>query len=100
MIGEFSAVAQSSAGFQRAAVAMMKTFHVLKGNPSMLQSAMHRFGYNGANVLAPRTLPRSGRPSSVFRRKVKLEGRRKPTAGTLDSQSSSSTVDVFCSEQT
>ncbi|XP_035032677.1 uncharacterized protein si:dkey-75a21.2 isoform X1 [Hippoglossus stenolepis] len=100
MIGEFSAVAQSSAGFQRAAVAMMKTFHALKGNPSMLQSAMHMFGHNGANGLASRTPPRSGPPSSMFPRKVKLDGRRKPTARTLDSQSSSSTVDVFCSEQT
>ncbi|XP_053275634.1 uncharacterized protein si:dkey-75a21.2 [Pleuronectes platessa] len=107
MIGEFSAVAQSSAGFQRAAVAMMKTFYALKGNPSMLQSAMHTFGHNGATGLASRPLPRSARPSSMFHRKVQLEGGRRPTARrpkkvvtTPDSQSSTSTVDMFCSEQT
>ncbi|KAM3872205.1 5-hydroxytryptamine receptor 6 [Diretmus argenteus] len=44
MMRDFSAQGMSTEGFRAAASAMMKTYHRLKGNPSMLQSAMHMFG--------------------------------------------------------
>lgn len=83
MIKEFSALVQSNEGFQGAASAFMKTFHRLKGNPSMLQSAMRMFGrYDGSSQ---RGANRAGssiatQPSSVNRRKVKNGGRRRVTA--------------------
>ncbi|XP_040009560.1 uncharacterized protein si:dkey-75a21.2 [Xiphias gladius] len=93
MIKEFSAMGQSSEGFQRAASAMMHTFHRLKENPSMLQSAMHMFGHYGSKSLASqqaRALRRAAncsgtsiaaQPTSVARRKVKRGGRQRITAG-------------------
>ncbi|XP_062289944.1 uncharacterized protein LOC133994660 isoform X2 [Scomber scombrus] len=91
MIKEFSAMVQSNEGFQGAASAFIKTFHRLKGNPSMLQSAMRMFGrYDGSSLVSKRALQRAAncagssiatQPSSVTRRKVKLGGRRRVTAG-------------------
>ncbi|AWP05088.1 Hypothetical protein SMAX5B_021570 [Scophthalmus maximus] len=73
---EFSAVAQSSAGFRRASAAMMQSFHRLKGNPAALQAAMHTFGRHGTDH--PTSLP--GR-SSVSRPEVELGGRRQLGGG-------------------
>ncbi|XP_071317502.1 uncharacterized protein [Trachinotus anak] len=93
MMKEFSAMAQSNEEFQRAAAAMMKTFHRLKGNPSMLQSAMHTFGHNvgrslpsqraqgrqrASNAAGP---SRTAQPTSVTRQKVQLRGTHRLTAG-------------------
>ncbi|XP_042284784.1 uncharacterized protein LOC121908650 [Thunnus maccoyii] len=95
MIKEFSAMVQNNEGFQGAASAFMKAFHRLKGNPSMLQSAMHMFGRYDTNSLASqraqalqRAANRAGpgitsQPNSVARRKVKVGGRRRPAAGRL-----------------
>lgn len=91
MIKEFSAIVQSNEGFQGAASAFVKTFHRLKGNPSMLQSAMRMFGhYDGSSLVSKRALQRAAncagssiatQPSSVTRRKVKLGGVRRVTVG-------------------
>ncbi|KAM7394498.1 hypothetical protein PAMP_021298 [Pampus punctatissimus] len=93
MIKEFSAIVQSNKGFHGAASAFMKTFHRLKGNPSMLRSAMHMFGRYDANSLASRraqapqwTINRAGpsraaQPVSVACRKDKLRCRRRITTG-------------------
>ena len=95
MIQEFLALGQSSEGFQRAASAMMKTFHRLKENPSTLQLAMHMFGHYGANSLVSRQAQalwraanRTGtriaaQPTSCTRPKVKLGGRCRLAAGRL-----------------
>ncbi|XP_022601771.1 uncharacterized protein LOC111222346 [Seriola dumerili] len=93
MIKEFSAMAQSNEEFQRAASAMMKAFHRLKGNPSRLLSAMHMFGHNVANSPALQQAQSRRRaancagpnitahPTSVAGGKVKFGGRSRLTAG-------------------
>lgn len=81
---------QSSKEFQVAGSAFLKAFNRLKGNPSMLQAAMHMFGRHGASSQAwkrtkdLRRAPNCAGPSTATQptsRKVKLGGRRRLTAG-------------------
>ncbi len=52
MSQEFAAMVQSSEGFQVAGWAFLKAFNRLKGNRSMMQSAMHMFGRYGMSSFA------------------------------------------------
>ncbi|KAM7419548.1 hypothetical protein PAMA_016587 [Pampus argenteus] len=93
MIEEFSAIVQRNKGFQGAASAFMKTFHRLKGNPSMLRSAMHMFGrYDDNSMALQRTqalqwtvnragTSRAAQPVSVAHQKDKLGCRRRTATG-------------------
>ncbi|XP_038558875.1 uncharacterized protein LOC119891366 [Micropterus salmoides] len=89
MSREFAAMVQSSERFQVAGSAFLRAFNRLKGNPSMMQAAMHMFGCYGAGSLASKRaggLRRDAKhtgpsiatqPNSVARQKVKLVGRRR-----------------------
>lgn len=79
---------QSRKEFQVAGLAFFKAVNRLKGNPSVLQSAMHMFGRYGVSSLASkraRVLRQAAnhagpniatQPTSVARQKVKLGDRR------------------------
>ncbi|XP_044052303.1 uncharacterized protein si:dkey-75a21.2 [Siniperca chuatsi] len=94
MSQEFAAMVQSSERFQVAGSAFLKAFNRLKGNPSMMQSAMHMFGRCGGGSLASKRAgalrraanqagPSIATQPSVTRRKVKLVSRHRLTAGRL-----------------
>lgn len=90
---ELSEILLNSEALEGGAAAMIKTFNKLKGNPSRLLSAFHMFGrygtYSQASQRAQalrRVVNRAGpsiaaQPTSVARRKMKLGGRRRLTAG-------------------
>ncbi|XP_056150733.1 uncharacterized protein LOC130125243 [Lampris incognitus] len=90
---EFSDTVLNNEALLGGASAMLKTFNKIKGNPSMLLSALHMFGRCGTNSQTSqqaralqRVANRAGpsiaaQPTSVARRKMKLGDRRRLTAG-------------------
>ncbi|XP_042339831.1 uncharacterized protein si:dkey-75a21.2 isoform X2 [Plectropomus leopardus] len=90
MSQEFAAMVQSSEEFQVAGSAFLKAFNRLKGNPSVMRSAMHMFGrYNTGNLVWKQSRDLRRNRNSVaswkfWRRRRFVAGSQKKNVATVD----------------